>query len=57
MTVDFGFVSSADAAPPNAITLSGMSVDGGSSVIWALGLLAIGLMGLAVYLWQRRRAM
>jgi predicted RecA/RadA family phage recombinase len=52
MTIDFGLTQD-----PNAVTLSGMSASSGSALLWALGLLAIGLMGLGAFLWQRRRAM
>jgi hypothetical protein len=52
MTIDFGLTQA-----PNAVTLSGMSASSSSTLLWALGLMAIGLMGLGAFLWQRRRAM
>ena len=58
MTVDFGFLNDSDVqnGAPNAVTLSALSVSD-SSYAWALGLLLIGLVGVAAFIWRRRRAM
>jgi hypothetical protein len=41
---------------PTAVNLDNMSVSL-NSYTWVLGMLLIGLAGLAAFLWQRRRAM
>ena len=59
MTVDFGFLTQSDhdqMGTPTAVNLDDMSVSL-NSYTWVLGMLLIGLAGLAAFLWQRRRAM
>jgi hypothetical protein len=54
MTVDFGFIHQDDPQPPNAVNLTGISASGGTRA-WGLGLTFMGVLGMAAFLWRRRR--
>lgn len=59
MTVDFGFLTQQDhdnMSAPNAVTMNGMEASA-SAYPGALSFLIIGLVGLGVFLWRRRRAL